>query len=271
MQSHDHVRRVDGLPIAMAAVLVVNALVYLVRPGGDPVLTVVSDFLPAVCAAAAFILLAATLRALRVLDQAKASWLLLFIGIGLLLLGEVLYGVQEVFLGLDMDELFPSIADAAWGLGYLPLLAGLLLLLIGYMRAGFPMGSFAKYLVAGLAILGLGAFLVVTLFSPILADETITGLAGFFYLLYPLADFVLLVPAVVLILVTASLGRGRLARPWLFMAAGFVMLAVADIAYSLLDWQGRYAPGSATDIAWNAAYCLIGLAGHYQARLVRSL
>jgi hypothetical protein len=271
MKENASKRKIDGLPIAMAAVLVLNALVYLIQPGGDAVLTVVSDFLPAICAAAAFILLASTLRALTVLDQTKVSWLLLFIGIGLLLLGELLYAVQEVFLGLDMDELFPSIADAAWGLGYLPLLAGLLLLLIGYLKAGFPMGSFAKYLVAGLVILGLGAFLIVTLFSPILADETISGLAGFFYLFYPLADFVLLVPAVVLILVTASLGRGRLARPWLFMAAGFVMLAVADIAYSLLDWQGLYGPGHAIDIAWNAAYCLIGLAGHYQARLVRSL
>jgi hypothetical protein len=256
MKEHASTRKVDAVPIAMAAVLVLNALVYLVRPGGEAVLTFVSDFLPVICAAAAFVLLASTLRALAVLDQTKVSWLLLFVGIGLFLLGEILYAVQEVFLGLDMDELFPSIADAAWSLGYLPLLAGLLLLLIGYMRAGFPMGSFAKYLLAGLAILGLGAFLIVKLFTPILTDETLTGLVG---------------PALILILVTATLGRGILARPWLYAAAGFMMLGVADIAYSYLDWQGLYGPGSAIDIAWNAAYCLIGLAGHSQARLVRSL
>ncbi len=271
MKEHASTRKVDGVPIAMAAVLVLNALVYLFRPGGGIVLTVVSDFLPVVCAGAAFVLLASTLRAFAVLDQTKVSWLLLFIGIGLFLLGEILYAVQEVFLGLDMDELFPSIADAAWSLGYLPLLAGLLLLLVGYVRSGFPMGHFAKYLIAGLAILGLGAFLIITLFAPILADETITGLVGFFYLFYPLADLVLLVPALILILVTATLGRGLLARPWLFVAAGFVMLGVADIAYSSLDWQGLYGPGHAIDIAWNAAYCLIGLAGRSQARLVRSL
>jgi hypothetical protein len=179
--------------------------------------------------------------------------------------------VQEVFLGLDMEELYPSIADAAWALGYLPLFAGLLLLLIGYVRGGFPMGSFAKYLVAGLVILGLGVFLIVTLFSPILADETLGGLAAFVYLFYPLADLALLVPALILVLVTAALGRGLLARPWMYAAAGFVLLGVADIAYSSLDWQGHYGPGHVIDIAWNAAYCLIGLAGHYQARLVRSL
>ncbi len=255
----------------MAAVLVLNALVYFFQPGGEGVLTIVSDFLPVVCAAAAFVLLASTLRALAVLDQTKVSWFLLFIGIGLFLLGELLYAVQEVFLGLDMDELFPSIADGAWSLGYLPLLAGLLLLLIGYVRAGFPMGSFWKYLVAGLALLALGAFLIVTLFSPILADEEITGLVGFFYLFYPLADLILLVPALILVMVTATLGRGILARPWLFVAAGFVMLGVADIAYSYLDWQGLYGPGHVIDIAWNAGYCLIGLAGRFQARLVRSL
>ncbi len=271
MGKHTTVRKVDGVPIAMAVVLVLNGLVYLIQPGGEAVLTVVSDILPIVCAGAAFVLLASTLRAFKVMDQTKAAWLLLFLGIGLFFLGEVLYGVQELFLGVDLDEVFPSIADAAWSLGYLPLLAGLLMLLIGYVRSGFPMGNFAKYLVAGLALLGIGAFLIVTLFAPILADETLAGLTGFFYLFYPLADLILLVPAVILILVTATLGRGRLARPWAFVAAGFLLLGVADIAYSSLDWQGLYGPGHVIDIAWNAGYCLIGLGGRYQARLVRSL
>ncbi len=264
-------RKVDGVPIAMAVVLVLNALVYFFKPGGEAVLTIVSDFLPIVCAGAAVVMLASTLSAFKVMDQTKAAWLLLFLGIGLFFLGEVLYGVQELFLGVDLDEVFPSIADAAWSLGYLPIFAGLLMLLIGYVQAGFPMGNFAKYLVAGLALLGLGAFLIVTLFAPILADETLSGLTGFFYLFYPLADLVLLVPALILAAVTATLGRGMLARPWMLIAAGFALLGIADIAYSSLDWQGLYGPGSAIDIAWNAGYCVIGLAGLYQARLVRSL
>jgi hypothetical protein len=269
---HTHrTRKVDGVPIAMAAVLILSALVYLFKPGGEAVLTWVSDLAPVACAAAAFVLLGSTLRALTVLDQTKASWLLLFIGTGLLLLGEASYAVQELFLGLDMDELYPSIADVAWSLGYLPLLAGLLLLLNGYLKAGFPMGSFAKYLVAALAVLGLGTFLIVTLFSPILVDETLTPRAVFFYLYYPLADLLLLIPALILALITVNLGRSLLARPWLLVAGGFVLLGVADIAYSYLDWQGLYGPGNAIDFAWFAAYCLIGLAGHYQARLVRSL
>ena len=255
----------------MAAVLVLNAVVYLVQPGGEGVLTVVSDFLPVACAAAACIMLAGATRAFTVFDQTKAAWLLLCLGIGLFFLGETSYAVQEVFLGLDMDELYPSISDLFWGLGYLPLLAGLLVLMIGYLKAGFPMGSFLKYLLAGLAVLALGVFLIVTLFAPILADETLSGMLGFIYLFYPLADLVLLIPALLLILVTANLGRGMLARPWLFVAAGFVLMGIADIAYSSLDWQGLYGPGHPIDIAWNASYLLIGLAGLTQARLVRSL
>jgi hypothetical protein len=224
-----------------------------------------------VLAAAALSLLGGALGALKVLDRTKVAWALLCAGIALFLLGEASYAVQEVLLGVDMGERFPSISDAFWLLGYLPLLAGLLVLLAGYLRAGFPMGSIVKYLVAAVVVLGLGAFLVVALFAPIVADDSLSTFAKVCYLFYPIGDLVLFAAALVLIAITASMGRSRLARPWLFLAAGFVMLGVADITYSYLDWQGFYGAGHPIDIAWNAAYCLVGMAGRAQSRLVRSL
>ena len=52
-------------------VVILNAAIYLFRPGGDLLLTVVSDSLPAVCALAAVLALASTFRALAVFDQTK--------------------------------------------------------------------------------------------------------------------------------------------------------------------------------------------------------
>ena len=192
-------------------------------------------------------------------------------GVGLFFIAETVYGFQEVFLKVDMDELFPSIADLFWLLGYVPLFAGLAILLLGYLQAGLPAGNMAKFLVAGVVILGLGAFLISRLFVPILADDTLTPLVRFFYLFYPLADLILLVPAGILILITSYFGRSLLARPWMYIAAGSALMGAADISYSFLDWQGLYGPGHAIDIAWNASYCVIGLAGYSQARVVRSL
>jgi hypothetical protein len=176
-----------------------------------------------------------------------------------------------VFLGVDMDETFPSIADVFWLAGYPPFFAGLTILLVGYVQSGLPLGSAFKYIVACVVILGIGAFLVVQLLVPILADDTLTPLVSFYYMFYPLADLVLLVPATMLVLITSHFGRGRLARPWMYIAVGFLLMGAADILYSYLDWQGLYGPGHAIDIAWNASYCVIGLAGWHQARLVRSL
>ncbi len=145
------------------------------------------------------------------------------------------------------------------------------MLLIGFMNTGLPTGNLLKYLVAGAVLLGLGAFLLLRLFVPILTDDTLTPLVSFYYLFYPLADLILLVPAVMLILITSFFGRSMLARPWMFIAVGFALMGIADIGYSWLDWQGLYGPGHPIDIAWNVCYCVIGLAGSYQTKLIRAL
>ena len=84
-------------------------------------------------------------------------------------------------------------------------------------------------------------------------------------LLFPLLDIVLVTVAVLLIL----RGRGP-DRPVLaLVAGGFVMYAIADLAFAVLAEQDRFEFGTPLDLGWIAGYLIIGLAAWYPSDLVR--
>ena len=78
-------------------------------------------------------------------------------------------------------------------------------------------------------------------------------------LLFPLLDIVLVTVAVLLIL----RGRGP-DRPVLaLVAGGFVMYAIADLAFAVLAEQDRFQFGTPLDLGWIAGYLISGLAAWY--------
>ncbi|HEV7875733.1 MAG TPA: ATP-binding protein [Nocardioides sp.] len=82
-------------------------------------------------------------------------------------------------------------------------------------------------------------------------------------LLFPLLDIVLVTVAVLLIL----RGRGP-DRPILaLVASGFVMYALADLAFSVMAEQDRFEFGTPLDLGWIAGYLLIALAAWYPSDL----
>jgi len=256
--------------IFSALLVAFNSVLYLFHLGGDAVLKLVSDLLPIASALAATIALFAAFRAFRALDFAKVSWLLLLIGIVLYLAAEVTYAVLELALGVDMDEVFPTLADAGWLAGYLPLFAGLVVIFRGYLRSGFPMGRVRVYgLLAAALVLAAGAVFY-KLLIPIVEDPEESAFAKFVYLFYPIGDLFLIAPAMLMMYVTSLLGKGRLSRPWRLIALGFVSLTIADIIYSYLSWIGEYGDASMIDVAWNVGYLLIGLGALTQRELIAS-
>jgi hypothetical protein len=207
----------------------------------------------------------------KTMDKAKIAWILLLVGIFLNVAAEVTYAGLDLLAGLDMNEIFPSWADLFWIIGYVPLLIGLLLLMTGYRASGLPMGSWFKYAIAALSLTAVAAVVVIWVIIPIASDPEAGFLSKFASAYYPIADIVLLVPALALILVGLQFKNGRIIAPWILLTAAFICWCFSDILYSVLTWQDLYGSGNYIDLGWSLSYLLLGAAGLTQRGLMRSI
>ncbi len=256
--------------IFTAALILFNIIYFWVRPEGRA-LTIVSDVLPIICALMAIIGMIFAVKSFKLYDRTKLAWILLLIGTIIFFCAESIYAVLEIILNIDVNEVFPTIADAFWLVGYAPFFVGLTLLVQGYRKSGFSLGPKKNY------FFGVGTFVLITLlmtnqlFMPILEDAKTSNLSKFVYLYYPIADLLVIIPAMILVYITNLFGKARISRPWRYIAIGFLCMTTFDILYSYLSWNNMYGPGNFMDIFQNLSYLLIGLGGFYQKELIESV
>lgn len=256
--------------ILSITLIIINLIWYTTRLGGDNVLTIVGDTLPVICSFISAICLYLAVKGFQQLDFTKKAWLLIFIGISLSFIAELLYSIFEVGMGKDMNEYFPSLADYFWCAGYIPMFIGLLTMFIGYKKSGFPMGNKMVYLLLSFVYLILFIAVSYFLLYNMIVDEESSGIQKFFNLFYPVADTFLVIPAFILMYITSLFGGGSISKPWKYLALGYICFTFADLIYGYLNWQGKYESGNFIDIAWHIGYLLIGLAGLYQRELIDS-
>jgi diguanylate cyclase (GGDEF)-like protein len=233
--------------VPAAVTLVLGFALFLrVRPGGDSVIEAVDDI--GECIAAAVAAACCAWRASRSTGRYRLSWLLLTGATGGWALGEAMWSYYEVLSNRATP--FPSLADV----GFLAFPALALPALLVRPSAAFS-GSGRPRLVLD------GTMVAASLFNVSWATSlgavyraggdstagTIVGLA------YPASDLVILTVAI-LVLVQAQVRSGLVA-----FSAGLLAMAVADSAFSYLTAAGKYHTGSYIDIAWVAAFVLIGL------------
>jgi hypothetical protein len=243
---------------------------YLTRWGGENVLAVVSDALPVLCALVSLICLFYAFKGFKKFDFAKIAWLMIFIGITADFIAETIYGILEIGLKVDVNKVFPTIADYFWCFAYFPLFVGLAIMFFGYRKSGFPMGNMKLYGLIAAICLVLSASIIYYLLVPIMTDSQTGPLAKFFYLFYPVGDIFLVIPAIILMYITSLFGTGTISKPWKYLAIGFICFTLADLIYSYLSWKNLYGSGNFIDLAWHSGYLLIGLAGLYQRELIES-
>jgi hypothetical protein len=256
--------------IVAGALLLVNLVVYATRVGGPVVLNWTSSLLPVGCAAVGIAGIMSAVLSLKAWDRTKVAWLLLAVGMALSAAGEISYFALDAIMGVDVEAMGSSVADVFWMAAYLPYLASLFILLDGYRRSGLPMGRARKFSLAIVAGFLAAAAIAIWLLVPILEDGETGLLEKVVYLFYPIGDFLLLVPATLLILVTAQFGRGLVSVPWKCVAVAFLLWGAADIVYSYLAWNELYGDGNLIDAFWNVSYLLIGAAGLQQKNVLRS-
>lgn len=253
--------------ILSGVLILFNILFYWLSPE-NMALTVVSDLLPVLCAIVAVTGMSLAVRSFKSFDQTKLAWILLLAGSISFFLAESTYAILELALQVDVNEVFPTLADLFWMVGYLPFITGLVLLIYGYKKSGLAFGKKWKYLLGLALVLILITRLSYILFIPIMQDDELSSLAKMAYLYYPIADIFLIIPAAILAYITSLFDQGRISRPWQYITLGFLAMIIADILYSYLSWINAYGPGNYVDVCFNLGYLLIGLGGLYQKELI---
>lgn len=264
-------KRIQLLWIFTAIIVVITTVLYLTHWGGEVVLLYVSDLLPVVCSFVSAICLLYAVLTFKAFDYVKLAWILIFIGVTMDCIAEITYMLLEIVFLIDINEVFPTIADFIWCAAYVPVIAGLVIMFIGYKKSGFPIGNIKVYLIIMPVILIVLALLIIYLLIPIIKDTETSVIAKIFYLFYPLADMLVVTPAILLIYITSLFGRAVISQPWRYLAMGFICFTVSDLIYSYLGWLDVYGNGNLIDLGWNVGYLLIGLAGLYQKQLIDSI
>ncbi len=252
--------------IVAIIIMVINFIFYKFFIGGEATVLMIGDIMPVICGLFAAGALFRVTFYLKTWDLTKVAWLMLALGFLFWWLGECLYAIVE--LGMGVTPAVPSLADAFWFCGIVPIFVGMILFIVGYHRTGFIIGHWSKYVLVSFLISIVQILLMARFFMPLIYDPNITMVEKFFTLIYPITDLGILMLAFVMVLITSQLGKGLLSKPWKYLVIGFVMLSVGDILYSYLNWLGQHNTGSYLDLLWNGGYLFIAISAFYQKDLM---
>jgi hypothetical protein len=260
-------KKLTLLWILSVIIIAINLIVYLIKPGGDVVLLYVSDLLPVLCSFITVLCLLLAVRSFKGFDSTKLSWILILVGIFLFFVAETVYAIREIWLQIDMGDY----ADYFWCAGYIPFFIGLTMMFNSYRKSGFPMGKTSLYIVLASLFFIIASLVIYFILIPVIRDKETEVIDKVFYMFYPIGDLLIVIPALLLVYITSLFGSAMITKPWKFMTLGFILFTISDLLYSYLDWMGLYGNGNLIDLGWNSGYLLIGVAGLYQYRIVKSL
>jgi hypothetical protein len=169
-------------------------------------------------------------------NPARLGWLLLFAGWLSFTFAQSSLCVYELYLGVAVP--FPSVADVFFLLGYPLLIASLFAFLRSYAAAGFPIGGAGERWMLAAATLLACALLGVPILRPIVAAPA-PALEKFLNVVYPILDFVLLVPTVLLLRVTVRFRGGAVWKTWLALLGGVIFTFAGDSVFAYLQALGE--------------------------------
>jgi hypothetical protein len=173
----------------------------------------------------------------------------LFIATFAWFLGETIWAIYELFLGIAVP--YPSLADVFYLAGYLPAIVG-----VAYFLSVFRKGlSETKLILAALAGLLIIGLTYVYLLSPLIVSES-DLVTKAFDIAYPSLDAVLLILAITMILIFEGAALGT---PWVWISLGLLLTALADISFSLGTLQGWYYSGHPIELLWLWGYLSLAL------------
>jgi diguanylate cyclase (GGDEF)-like protein len=178
----------------------------------------------------------------------RITWWWLAAGQLLFVVGDLLFDLHERVWKTDA---FPSTADGFYLAGYLPLAAGLVLLI----RARSPGRDRASLIDATIIATGLGLLSWVFLMKPAATDSSLSVVGRIIAIAYPAAD-VLLLALVARLLVGARVHN----TAFRLLAGSLSVMLAGDVGFAVLAQADAFTPNNAINITWLLAYVLFGAA-----------
>lgn len=175
-------------------------------------------------------------------------WYCLAAGAALFVAGDATWDLYELVLHVDP---FPSVADGFYLSGYVPLIAGLGLLVRRRTTAGDRAGLIDATIVAT----GLGILAWIYLVNPQATDPELSIAGRLIAISYPIMD-VALAGLVARLLV----GAGARTASYRFLAAAVAGQLFADALFALMELAGTYETGHPIDAGWLLFFVLLGTA-----------
>lgn len=178
----------------------------------------------------------------------QLAWKLLLAGIGLMVVGDVLWVVQQQVWHSDP---FPSVADAFYVPAY-PLLGAGLITMIHRRSGGSGRGGVIDATIIATGFSVLAWFFVI---GPYFDDVSLTMVQRAVSAAYPLAGVLLVAVVTRLAFVSRSA-----TMPDLLLVAGIVSLLAADIVLGASETNGGYFWHPVSEFLWLAMYVTFGAA-----------
>ncbi|MBN1330364.1 MAG: hypothetical protein JXA54_12895 [Candidatus Heimdallarchaeota archaeon] len=185
-------------------------------------------------------------------NESGRVWFLLGIAFFFMTIAEGTWAVLDLFLNQD---LYPSLADAFWIIGYIVMLVALILedRLVKIPR------NIVLTIVWTVVLIGAGIAVYFTLAHQIYIYEDYNFLEKSVSTFYVFWDLILLY---VLGLIFFKYRQGKIGVSWLIIMIGIVITAAADIMFSYLDWNEIYEQFVGyNDSMFVTGYYLIAIAG----------
>lgn len=195
----------------------------------------------------------------------RPAWRRLSLGLTFLLLGQLIIAGYQLFLHVPIP--FPSVADLFFVVAYPLLVFALVAFILAYEQAGFPTGPPGERRATGAITALLCLLTAVPLLGPVLAAN-VPPLEKLLNLLYPVLDFVLLVPTLILIRLSLRFRGGPVGRIWLLLLFGFVFLCFGDVLFAYLSALGQTALDPLVDGMYILAYGFLAGGALLQLRLL---
>lgn len=204
------------------------------------------------------------LRCVGLLDRANPvhrPWSIMAAALWTCTFGQGTLTYYQTFRGVSP---FPSLADFWFVLSYPLLILALISFAIAYARSGFAMEGLGRLAALSTVIAAAAAW---PLLRPI-AMTAAAPLATALNIAYPALDLVLLIPTIVLLRLTSRFRGGAVWRLWAALLAGFVFIALGDLAFAYFSALGITRLDPIIHALYVVAYASLAAGTHVQYELL---
>jgi hypothetical protein len=168
-------------------------------------------------------------------NPARGPWRLLALALGGFTLGQAVLTSYQLVRGASP---FPSLGDVFFVAAYPLLIASFFGFIRTYREAGYPVGTSAEHTLIAAAVAVLAGVVAVPILRPVLAAGG-TPVELFLNVAYPVLDFVLLVPMVILLRVAWPFRGGAIFNAWAALLGGVVAICAGDLLFAWFSMLGE--------------------------------